>query len=154
MDRARALALRGEAHRLIFDQLGDGEAVMRLDQREVVEREPASPGPGSRPAGALEGDDVAPGHRQEIVDMLGGAERDAHCSAPARYRVGQHQRRGAVRHQRAVGALERPGDERVLSLTVLQNSKAEILAHLRQRVGDAVLWFFAAIRASASDWSP
>ena len=39
-DGARALALRRQPHRLVFDQLGDGEAVMGLDQIEIVEAEP------------------------------------------------------------------------------------------------------------------
>ena len=37
---ACALAVRGQAHRLVFQQLGDREAVMRLDEGQVVEREP------------------------------------------------------------------------------------------------------------------
>ena len=31
-DRARALPFRHQTHRLVFDQLGDGEAVMGLDE--------------------------------------------------------------------------------------------------------------------------
>src|SRR6266446_3501514 len=37
--RARPLALAGEAHRLVFDELGGGEAIMRLDEAEIAELE-------------------------------------------------------------------------------------------------------------------
>ena len=39
LHRARALPFRHESHRLVLDQLGDGEAVVRLDQRKVAERD-------------------------------------------------------------------------------------------------------------------
>ena len=35
--RARALARRGQAHRLVFQQFGDGEAVMRFNERQFVQ---------------------------------------------------------------------------------------------------------------------
>ena len=53
--------------------------------------------------------------------------------------IGQHQRRGAVGDQRAVGALQRAGDERVLLAFGAAELVAEILAHLRIGIGDAVL---------------
>ena len=43
LDGASALPFLSEAHRFVFDQLGDGEAIMRLDEGEVLEREPAAP---------------------------------------------------------------------------------------------------------------
>ena len=105
-----------EPHRLVFDQFGDGEAVMRLDEGEVVERDA---GLGERPppgfGAALELQDVALRHRQEILHVRGGAEGDGPPHArSAVSRVGDHDRRRAVRDQRAVGALQRAGDERVL----------------------------------------
>ena len=39
LDRARALPFRHEPHRLVFDQFGDGEAVVRLDERQIAERD-------------------------------------------------------------------------------------------------------------------
>ena len=53
--------------------------------------------------------------------------------------VGEHQRGGAVGHQRAVGALERTRHERVLLALGAAELEAEILAHLRIGIGDAVL---------------
>jgi hypothetical protein len=35
---ARALALGGQPHGLVFDQFGDGEAVVGLDERKIVKR--------------------------------------------------------------------------------------------------------------------
>ena len=48
-------------------------------------------------------------------------------------------RGGAVRHQRAVGALERAGDERIFLALGTAKFEAQILAHLRVRITDAVL---------------
>ena len=113
---------------------------MRLDQAEIVEPEP---GGGERPLPGelrpLEGDDVALAHRQEIVDLLGGAEHHRLVSGERGLDVGQHDRRGAVGDQRAIGALQRAGDQRVLVRDGAAEFVAEILLHLRQRVGDAVL---------------
>src|SRR4029450_435471 len=63
---APALAARRQAHRLIFDELGNGEAVMRLDEREIVECH-AGLRQRARPCllAALEQEDVALRHRQE-----------------------------------------------------------------------------------------
>ena len=115
LHRARALPFRREPHRLVFDQLGDGEAVVRLDQRQIAERDA---GVGERPlpglGAAFELQDVALAHRQEILHMRGRAERDRLAQPQRGLDVGQHQRGRAVGHQRAVGALERTGDERIL----------------------------------------
>src|SRR6516165_7057638 len=37
-DRGGAAAFRHKAHGLVFDQLGDGETVVRFDEREIAER--------------------------------------------------------------------------------------------------------------------
>ena len=73
---ARACAFRREPHRFVFDQLGDGEAVVGLDQRKIAEREAGVAEralPGQR--AALELEDVALRHRQEVLHMRRGAER-------------------------------------------------------------------------------
>src|SRR6266404_3983203 len=59
----RPLALCGQPHRLVFDELGGGEAVMRLHQAEIAEAElgaseGALPGEGR----TLESHDVALAH--------------------------------------------------------------------------------------------
>ena len=74
-DGASPLAWRGQAHRLIFDQFGDGEAVMRLDEGQVRKRRAgALMGFCQATCAAFESDDVARRHRQEILGMGGGAE--------------------------------------------------------------------------------
>jgi hypothetical protein len=59
--RAIAAPFRGQAHRLVFDQLGDGEAVMRLDEGEIGRAStPAWSAPADQAsARALEQQDVA-----------------------------------------------------------------------------------------------
>ena len=107
-NRARALPFRHQPHRLVFDQFGDGEAVMRLDEGQIVERDAGLRQrlfPGQR--AALEFENVALRHRQEILHMLRGAEHDRLVEPQRGLDIGQHQRRRAVRHQRAIGALER-----------------------------------------------
>ena len=71
--------------------------------------------------------------------MRGRAERDRLVELQRGLDVGQHQRRRAVGHQRAVGALERTGDERILLADVAAELEAQILAQLRVRIADAVL---------------
>ena len=74
-----AIALTGgsKPHRLVFDELGDREAVMRFDEVEIIERDT---GVGARRlpglAGPGEGGRVTPRQRQEIVDVSAGTERD------------------------------------------------------------------------------
>ena len=53
--------------------------------------------------------------------------------------VGEHDRGGAVRNQRAVGTLERSGDVGVLLALAPAKLEAEVLAHLGIGVVDAVL---------------
>ena len=71
--------------------------------------------------------------------MLGGAEGDRLAELERGLDVGEHDRGGAVRHQRAIGALERAGDERIFLALGAAEIVAEILAHLRVRIADAVL---------------
>src|SRR3546814_14742048 len=70
-DGSRALAALGEAHGLVLEQLGDGEAVVGLDEAEVVERRAGGLQrlvPGL--LATLEERDVALAHGQEVVDLL------------------------------------------------------------------------------------
>ena len=71
--------------------------------------------------------------------MLGGAERDRLFQPERRFHVGKDERGGAIGHQRTVGALEWTGDEGVLLALGAAEVIAEILAHLRVRIADAVL---------------
>ena len=71
--------------------------------------------------------------------MLRGAERDRLVHLQRRLDVGEHHRGRAVRHERAVGALQRSRDERVLLALAAAELEAEILAQLRIRIADAVL---------------
>ncbi len=53
--------------------------------------------------------------------------------------IGEHQRRGPVGYQAAIGPAQRPGDQRVLVGNRAAEFVAEILAQLRVRVHGAVL---------------
>jgi hypothetical protein len=114
-----------------------------LDQRKVAERDT---GRGERPlpclGAAFELQDVAPAHRQEILHMRSRAERNGLAQTQRGLDVGQHHRRRSVRHQGTIGALERPGDERVLLAGGAAEIVAQILAQLRVGVADAVLVIF------------
>src|SRR6185437_15293794 len=57
----------------------------------------------------LESENVALGDRQKIVDLLGCAERDGLFQRERGLDIGEHDRRRAIRDQRAIGALERAG---------------------------------------------
>ena len=95
-----------------------------------------APGRGA----ALEGDDVAPAHRQEVVDLRRRRGTPRPCFMPQRgLDVGQHEGGGAVGDQRAVGALQRAGDDRVLVGDGAAELVAQVLAQLRLGVGAAVL---------------
>ena len=88
---------------------------MGFDQIEIVEPEPGgrqSTFPGERRP--FKGDDIAPAHRQKVVDLLGGAEDHRLLEAQCRSQIGQHHSRGAVGNQRAIGPFQRAGNERVL----------------------------------------
>src|SRR6185437_2305474 len=69
-DRARPFAFANEAHRLVLDQLRDGEAVMYLGEREVAEPhagvgERTLPGLGA----ALELEHVPARHREKVLHV-------------------------------------------------------------------------------------
>ena len=93
--------------------------------------------PGLRAAFELE--HVALRHRQEVLHVLGGAERHRLAEPERGVDIRQHDRGGAVGDQRAVGALERTGDARVLLALGAAELVAEVLAHLRVGIADAVL---------------
>ena len=136
---APALARSGEAHGLVFDHLGHGEAVMRLDQIKIVDDDARlllrlAPGP----AHALERDRVAHRQGQHVVDMAAGAEGDRAVQRQRRFGIGHHQSRRAVRHQRAIGAAQRAGHQRVLVGNSVAEVEAEILAHVGIGVAHAV----------------
>ena len=140
LDGARALPSRRQSHRFIFDQLGDREAVVGFDKGQIRELHAGflqRPLPGHR--AALELQDVALRHRQEILGMRGGPDVDGLAHRLRGLGVRQHQRRGAVRHQRTVGALQGSRHERILLAFGAAEFVAEILAHLRIGIGDAVL---------------
>ena len=141
LDRARALPFRRQPHRLVFDQLGDGEAVMGLDQRQVAERNPgvgqrALPGLGA----AFELEDVAlatsagnPAHGRSArnataLSSCSAVSTSASTSAAAPSETSEQ----SVR-------LSGPGDERILVAGVAAEVIAEVLAHLRVGIADAVL---------------
>ena len=88
---------------------------------------------------AFKGKDVALRHRQEILDVLVGAEGDGTAHPERGIRVGEHQGCGTIRNQGTVGALQRPGDERVLLAFLAAEVEAEILAHLCIWIVDAIL---------------
>ena len=129
-----------QPHRLVFQQLGDGEAVMRFDERQIVEPEArrvqrAAP----RLARALERDGSRLRDRQEVVDLHRGTEPHRLAQVSRGLLVRQHQRRGAVGDQRAIGALQRRRDVGVLLAHRAAELEAEVAAHLRVRIVHAVL---------------
>ncbi len=71
--------------------------------------------------------------------MFGGAEYDRLLHLQGSLDIGEHQRRGPVGHQRAIGALERSGDARVLLALFAAKLVTEILADLRVGIIHAVL---------------
>ena len=135
-DRLGAFAPRREAHRLVLQQLGHGEAVVGLDEVEVVEGKPR-PVERLPPcfAAAFHQHHVALAHGQEVVDVARGAEDHRLRHGERRLHIGQHQRRRAVGDRRAVRALERARDLRVL----LGRMAAEVVAQVLLKVGEGVL---------------
>ena len=112
---------------------------MGLDERQVIEPQPRACEralPCVRTA--LELQNVALGERQEILHVLGGAEDHRLVHGERGVDVGEHQRGGAVRHRRAIGALERAGHERILLALGAAELVTEILAHLGERIADPV----------------
>ena len=136
-----AVALAGgcEAHRLVLDQLGDGEAIVGLHEGEVLVGDPglrAGLLPGH--PRALELRRVAAGQRQDVVDVGPGAEADRPLQTLRRLGIRHHQGRRAVRDQRAVGAPQGCGHVGVLLRDSVAEVEAEILPQLRVGIADAV----------------
>ena len=89
---------------------------------------------------ALEQRDVAPAHRQEVVDLDRGAEhhRLVHARARSRRRSAPARRRRR-RPASSRSASSGPATSGFLSDTVAAELEAQVLVHLRQRIGAAVL---------------
>ena len=143
-----------EAHRLVFDHLGDGEAVVGLDEVEVVDgdaRRLDAPRPGA--ARAFEGGRIAPRQREEVVDVAARAEADGALQAAA---VSRRRYRAAAPSEtrRAVGAAQRAGDARVLVGDGVAEVEAELLLQVGVGIGMPFAWFLAAIIASSAQRSP
>ncbi len=96
-------------------------------QREL----PREPGPFER-------QEVAPGHRQEVVDVGRAAKADRAPGFAAACVAAQHQRGGAVGDQRAVGLAQRCSDHRVLVGDGVAEVEAQVAPQVRQRVARAV----------------
>ena len=113
---------------------------MGLDQRQVAELH-AGAGKAAAPglAAALEFQDVALRHRQEILDVLGGAEHHRLVHFQRGLDIGEHHSGGTVGHERAIGALERPGHIGVFLALGAAELVAEVFSHLRERIADPVL---------------
>src|SRR5260221_27459 len=137
---ARALSLRDQAHRLVFHQLGDGEAIVGLDEGKGGERDAGArqrARPGLR--AALELEHVALRHGQEILHVLGCAEGDRLAELERGCDVRQDHGGGAVGNERAVRALERTRHARVLFALGAAELVAEVLANLGIGIAHAVL---------------
>jgi hypothetical protein len=78
-------------------------------------------------------------HRQEILHMGDAAHRHGLAHGTRRLLVSEHDGRGAIGDERAVGALERACHERVLVALAPAEIIAQVLAHLRERIANAVL---------------
>ncbi len=113
---------------------------MGLHEGEIVELN-AGLGQGVPPGfrAALELDDVALRHGQEILRMGGGPEGDRALHPKRRFGIGKDQRGGAIGDERAIGALQGTCDVGVLLALGAAELEAQILAHLRVRIVDAVL---------------
>ncbi len=90
-------------HGLIFDQFGNGEAVVRLNEGEVAQRcagkfQRACPGA----ARALEGQRITAAQRHDVIDMLAAPETDGAIECRGDFLIGQNDRGSAVGNQRAV----------------------------------------------------
>ena len=138
VDHLPAFAGLGQPHGLVLDHLGDGEAVMGLDQIEVVQRHAGTlPRFRPGPAGALESGGVAARQRQDIVDLW-RARKPIARGASRRFPHRRSRGGGPVRHQRAVGTPERPRHQRVLVRQCVAEIEAQILPHLGIGIFDAV----------------
>ncbi|MNX92536.1 hypothetical protein D3C86_1246840 [compost metagenome] len=131
LDNAISFTGLRKPHGLIFDKFGNGEAVVRFNEREVVERCAGKfqrAGPGA--ARAFEGQRIATAQCHDVVDMLAAPETDGAVECGCRFLVGQNDRGSAIRNQRAVGAAQRACDVGVLVRNRIAEIEAEILAHM------------------------
>ena len=136
---APALSGFSQAHRLIFDHFGNGEAIMRLDQIEIIEIDTGcSQRLGPDFARAFESNGIAPRQGQKIIDLLARPEADGAVQRLRSFTIGDHQGGGTIRHQRAIGAPQRPGNAGVFVRNGVAEFKAEILAHVGKRIAHAV----------------
>ena len=73
LDAAMALALVGQAHGFVRQQLGDGEAVVHLRERQVVDADARFLRrlPGRRVAGPSKASTSRLRHRQQVVERAG-----------------------------------------------------------------------------------
>ena len=70
--------------------------------------------PGIKLAANIAHKNIAPIHGHEIIDVYGGAEHRSLLHGEGAFHIAQHHGRSAVRDERAIGSLERPGNQRVL----------------------------------------
>ena len=106
MDGPGAFATRGQAHGLIFDQFSNGEAVMGFDQIEIVERQASiTEGLSPRFLATVEHQNIALAHRQIVINMCGSTEDYCLGHRERCFYIAQYYGGGAVRDERAIGAL-------------------------------------------------
>ena len=139
--RARTLAWRGQAHRLVFQQFGDGEAVVRFDERQVVQlhvRRVQRPPPR-----------LARRPRTRVMSRLLIGRKSFTCTA-ARKRTALPIARAVSSSASTSAAAPSDTSEQSVrfsggatygffSLTCAAELEAEVLAHLRIGIVDAVL---------------
>ena len=104
LDRTRALAPGREAHGFVGQQFRDGEAVVHFGEVDIIERHARLCQRHVEGAlRAFEGGEVAAGHGQAIADMHRRTKAGRLRETRRIVLGGQHQGRGAVGDQRAVG---------------------------------------------------
>ena len=96
----RTYFIRSQTHRLVFDQFGNGEAIMGFDKGQIAQRDlrlikRLAP---SHPA-TVKLQNVAFGHRQEILHMSGSTETDGTRELLCQTAFDNHHRRSPIGHQ-------------------------------------------------------
>ena len=127
-DRARALAFRHEPHGFIFDEFRYGETVVGFHEGEIGELDAGRrkrPRPGL--ATALEFEDVALRHRQEILHMAGGTEDHGRFHGQRGLDIGKHQSSRAVGNSEQSVRFNGPATNGFFSLSRRQKSKPRSL---------------------------
>src|SRR5262249_19711826 len=94
---------------------GNGEAIMRLGETQVVKRDPG-PFQGLRPSAArpVEGGSIAARNRKEVVRMGRAPETDGARRVACRILGDEHKGCGAIANERAIAAAQGMGYIRVL----------------------------------------